>query len=158
IRGSDGEGRQVRPPGPPALCVGLAGRLSGGLPEHARCDRGSRGQPVRRRGWKRAPPEVHAASRRASRVAGRQATGAAVMTRRLVGVIVVLFAAAAAIRSQERSAAFSASELTALPRANWLKNGGNLFNQNYSPLTQINRETVAGLKGVWRTHLNGSGI
>jgi len=42
--------------------------------------------------------------------------------------------------------------------AAWLKNGGNLFNQNYSPLTQINRETVATLKGVWRTHLNGSGM
>jgi len=56
------------------------------------------------------------------------------------------------------SAAFSAKELAAPPRAGWLKNGGNLFNQNYSPLTQINRETVAGLKGVWRTHLNGSGV
>jgi quinohemoprotein ethanol dehydrogenase len=55
------------------------------------------------------------------------------------------------------SPAFSAKELAAPPRAGWLKNGGNLFNQNYSPLTQINRETVAGVKGVWRTHLNGSG-
>ena len=56
------------------------------------------------------------------------------------------------------SAAFTAKELAALPRANWLKNGGNLFNQNYSPLTQINRDTVASVKGVWRTHLNGSGV
>src|ERR1041384_7492603 len=44
------------------------------------------------------------------------------------------------------------------PRTDWLKNGGNLFNQNYSPLTQINRDTVANVKGVWRTHLNGSGV
>ena len=70
---------------------------------------------------------------------------------------VVLLAAGAAVESQQRIPAFSAKELAAPPRAGWLKNGGNLFNQNYSPLTQINRDTVAGLKGVWRTHLNGSG-
>ncbi len=56
------------------------------------------------------------------------------------------------------SAAFSDKDLTALPRGGWLKNGGNLFNQNYSPLTQINRETVTNLKAVWRTHLDGSGL
>src|ERR1700733_2277119 len=39
----------------------------------------------------------------------------------------------------------------------WPKNGGNLFNQNYSPLTQINRQNVAKLKGVWRARLEGSG-
>ena len=55
------------------------------------------------------------------------------------------------------SPAFSSEELSALPTVGWLKNGGNLFNQNYSPLKTINRETVAGLKGVWRTHLDGSG-
>ena len=55
------------------------------------------------------------------------------------------------------SPAFSAGELAALPTSGWLKNGGNLFNQNYSPLTQINRETVANLKGVWRARLDGSG-
>jgi alcohol dehydrogenase (cytochrome c) len=65
---------------------------------------------------------------------------------------------AAVPSSTQPSGAFSASELAAPPRANWLKNGGNLFNQNYSPLAQINRETVGSLKGVWRTHLNGSGM
>jgi quinohemoprotein ethanol dehydrogenase len=39
----------------------------------------------------------------------------------------------------------------------WSKSGGNLFNQNYSPLTQINRQNVANLKGVWRARLDGSG-
>jgi alcohol dehydrogenase (cytochrome c) len=63
-----------------------------------------------------------------------------------LAVVVVLFAAAA-VQSQQ-----------ALPRTDWLKNGGNLFNQNYSPLTRINRDTVATLKGVWRTHVNGSGV
>ena len=28
----------------------------------------------------------------------------------------------------------------------------------YSELDQINRDNVADLKGVWRTHLNGSGL
>jgi alcohol dehydrogenase (cytochrome c) len=55
------------------------------------------------------------------------------------------------------SPAFSDKDLSAAPRNNWLKSGGNLFNQNYSPLSQINRDTVANLKGVWRTHLDGSG-
>jgi quinohemoprotein ethanol dehydrogenase len=73
-------------------------------------------------------------------------------------LVVIVVLAAAGIDSQHRSVAFSASELAAFPKANWLKNGGNLFNQNYSPLTQINRETVGTLKGVWRTHLNGSGM
>ena len=73
----------------------------------------------------------------------------------IVGGVIV---AGVVVNSQQRSAAFTAKELSAAPRASWLKNGGNLFNQNYSPLTQINRDTVAGVKGVWRTHLNGSGI
>jgi quinohemoprotein ethanol dehydrogenase len=57
----------------------------------------------------------------------------------------------------QRDDAFSAQALTAPPRTGWLTNGGNFFNQRYSPLTTINRSNVAQLKGVWRTHLNGSG-
>lgn len=53
--------------------------------------------------------------------------------------------------------AFSAQQLTALPTEGWVTNGGNLFNQRYSPLTQINRDTVKDLKAEWRTHLDGSG-
>jgi quinohemoprotein ethanol dehydrogenase len=41
---------------------------------------------------------------------------------------------------------------------NWLKVGGNLSNQNYSPLKQIDRANVTGLKAVWQTHLDGSGL
>jgi len=48
-------------------------------------------------------------------------------------------------------------ELAALPTNGWLKSGGNLFNQNYSPLTQINRDNVDKLKAVWRASLDGSG-
>ncbi len=54
--------------------------------------------------------------------------------------------------------AFTGAQLTELPRGGWLTNGGNVYNQRYSPLRQINRENVADLKAVWRTSLNGSGI
>lgn len=54
--------------------------------------------------------------------------------------------------------AFNANRLSGLPENGWITNGGNLFNQRYSPLTAINRENVGKLKGVWRTHLNGSGL
>src|SRR5438552_14152000 len=48
-------------------------------------------------------------------------------------------------------------DLSAPPTDGWPKSGGNLFNQNYSPLTQINRQNIAGLKAVWRARLDGSG-
>ena len=52
---------------------------------------------------------------------------------------------------------FSPERLTELPTANWPTNGGNLFNQRYSPLKGITRANVAQLKGVWRARLRGSG-
>jgi len=52
---------------------------------------------------------------------------------------------------------FSGAKLTAHPTTNWPTNGGNLYNQRYSPLKAINRSNVTQLKGVWRTHLRGSG-
>jgi alcohol dehydrogenase (cytochrome c) len=55
------------------------------------------------------------------------------------------------------SADFSAGRLTAPPSTNWPTNGGNLYNQRYSPLTAIDRTNVTQLKGVWRTRLRGSG-
>lgn len=54
--------------------------------------------------------------------------------------------------------AFTAQQLTAPPQTGWITNGGNVFNQRYSPLTQINRDTVQDLKANWRTHLDGSGV
>lgn len=54
--------------------------------------------------------------------------------------------------------AFTAEDLVAWPSRDWVANGGNLFNQRYSPLTEIDRDNVAGLTGVWRTHLRGSGL
>ena len=54
--------------------------------------------------------------------------------------------------------AFTGRDLAAFPTTGWLTNGGDSFNRRYSPLTQINRDNVARLKSVWRTHLNGSGM
>ncbi len=52
----------------------------------------------------------------------------------------------------------SADELVAYSARDWPTVGGNIFNQRYSTLTQIDRSNVASLKGVWRTHLRGSGL
>jgi quinohemoprotein ethanol dehydrogenase len=52
---------------------------------------------------------------------------------------------------------FAAAKLTPHPTISWPTNGGNLYNQRYSPLTAINRANVTQLKGVWRTRLRGSG-
>jgi alcohol dehydrogenase (cytochrome c) len=49
-------------------------------------------------------------------------------------------------------------ETVPFPTGAWPTNGGDLFNRRYSPLTEINRVNVAKLKGVWRTHLEGSGV
>lgn len=53
--------------------------------------------------------------------------------------------------------AFAASALLAAPTAGWLTSGGNLYNQRYSPLTEINKDTIAGVKAEWQVHL-GSGL
>ncbi len=53
---------------------------------------------------------------------------------------------------------FSAADLSALPTDNWPTVGGNLWNERYSPLDQIDTSNVSQLKGVWMTHLDGSGV
>jgi len=58
---------------------------------------------------------------------------------------------------RQSEGAFSGARLTAAPTTSWPTNGGNLYNRRYSPLAAIDRENVARLKGVWRTHLRGSG-
>ncbi|MEJ1965067.1 MAG: PQQ-binding-like beta-propeller repeat protein [Gammaproteobacteria bacterium] len=61
------------------------------------------------------------------------------------------------VKTIKPAPAFNGQQLTALPRDAWITNGGNLYNQRYSPLTEINRDTVKNLKAEWRIHLN-SGI
>jgi quinohemoprotein ethanol dehydrogenase len=56
-----------------------------------------------------------------------------------------------------KAPAFTPEQLAADPRENWLTNGGSLSHARYSPLDEINTENVEELKGVWMTHLNGSG-
>jgi quinohemoprotein ethanol dehydrogenase len=53
--------------------------------------------------------------------------------------------------------AFTSNELTALPSKNWIGNGGNVFNQRYSTLDEINSSNIKNLKGKWVTKL-GSGL
>jgi alcohol dehydrogenase (cytochrome c) len=54
--------------------------------------------------------------------------------------------------------AFSEGDLAALPKDNWLTNGGSLANERYSPLTQIDTGNISSVKGVWMTHLDGSAL
>jgi len=73
----------------------------------------------------------------------------------------ILFAAAISTAFAQRiqpAPAFSAAELADLPSQNWITNGGNIYNQRYSALAQINRDNIGDVKAVWRVSLNGSGL
>jgi alcohol dehydrogenase (cytochrome c) len=75
-------------------------------------------------------------------------------------ISVALASGAHAASSSEIKAApaFKPAQLTAHPTTGWLTNGGNLYNQRYSPLKQINVDNVKGLKALWRTGMgSGSG-
>jgi quinohemoprotein ethanol dehydrogenase len=50
--------------------------------------------------------------------------------------------------------AFTAAELSVPREDGWLTNGGTLNNQRYSPLQQIDRKNVAGLKALWHINLD----
>jgi alcohol dehydrogenase (cytochrome c) len=75
----------------------------------------------------------------------------------LAAVVVLLVTSAVAQVGRGGGGDFSTAALAAHPTASWLTNGGNLYNQRYSPLTSVNRDNVARLKGVWRARLRGSG-
>jgi quinohemoprotein ethanol dehydrogenase len=84
------------------------------------------------------------------------------MSQHLVPVCVIgaVLGASAAAQAQpiHRAPVFADGDLVAAPTDGWPTSGGNWFNQRYSPLREIDRGNVASLKGVWRTHLRGSGI
>ena len=65
--------------------------------------------------------------------------------------------ARAADRKIAPAPAFSGKQLVATPQDGWVTNGGNIYNQRYSPLDQINRDTVSKLKADWHVGLEGSG-
>jgi alcohol dehydrogenase (cytochrome c) len=71
-------------------------------------------------------------------------------------IVALLLVAHGAAQGSASRADFSAAALTAPPTTGWATNGGNLYNQRYSPLTLLNRGNVSQLKGVWRTRLRGS--
>jgi alcohol dehydrogenase (cytochrome c) len=79
------------------------------------------------------------------------------------GVLLVACASSLtdAALAQERAIApapaFTPEQLLSPPAANWVTNGGTLFNHRYSTLDQINRDNIGDLKGVWMTSLDGSG-
>jgi alcohol dehydrogenase (cytochrome c) len=74
-----------------------------------------------------------------------------------LGAISVLLVSSGHARNRRGGHDFAGAQLTAPPTTSWPTNGGNLFNQRYSPLKAINRDNVTQLKGVWRTRLRGSG-
>jgi quinohemoprotein ethanol dehydrogenase len=74
--------------------------------------------------------------------------------------LIVTMATAAFAQSGQRGGRhdFAPQQLVAPPTESWPTNGGNLYNQRYSPLSEINTANVAELRGVWRTRLRGSGV
>jgi alcohol dehydrogenase (cytochrome c) len=60
--------------------------------------------------------------------------------------------------AQQRAPRFNDDALVAPPAQGWPTNGGNWYNQRYSPLAEIDRSNVADLRGVWRARLDGSGV
>jgi PQQ-dependent dehydrogenase (methanol/ethanol family) len=75
-----------------------------------------------------------------------------------IAIYLAIAPAAVAQAQPEQAPAFSGDRLRALPSADWVTNGGNIYNQRYSPLMQVNRGNVASLRGEWRTRLRGSGL
>ena len=70
----------------------------------------------------------------------------------------VVAGSAALAQTIAKAPAFTVADLVEQPAQNWVTNGGNIYNQRYSSLSQINRGNVAQVKAVWRTSLNGSGL
>jgi alcohol dehydrogenase (cytochrome c) len=73
------------------------------------------------------------------------------MVMTLIGLFVVMMPASAADPEIDRL-------LRSPIGKDWVTNGGNLTNQRYSTLTQINTSNVKQLKGAWMTRLKGSGF
>ena len=80
-----------------------------------------------------------------------------VLMRGLFCISVLLFSKviSAAEFSQVRP---SNEEFMEFPEANWLKNGGDFYNRNFSQLDQINTSNVGDMIPIWRSHLAGSGV
>lgn len=85
------------------------------------------------------------------------------LSRGAAGLLAAAIAIASPIAATENDGlvpapAFSADDLLRLPQRNWITNGGNLYNQRYSLLNQINRDNIDQVRAVWRVSLDGSGV
>lgn len=92
----------------------------------------------------------------AKRSRGQAAAAAARFTHWAAALAIAAVAHGAAAQDIRPAPAFNAERLSTLPTDEWITNGGTIANQRYSPLTLLNRDNVAGLKGKWRTAM-GSG-
>src|SRR6185437_2189846 len=74
-------------------------------------------------------------------------------------IITVIFGALLTGAGAARAADPEIDKLLQSPVAkDWVTNGGNMTNQRYSTLTQIDTGNVKQIKGAWVTHLKGSGF
>ena len=80
------------------------------------------------------------------------------MIARAITAIAAVCVGAVAVAQTSLPRARAEPSLVAPPTSGWPTNGGNWYNQRYSPLTAIDRGNVAQLKGVWRARLDGSGV
>ena len=72
-----------------------------------------------------------------------------------VALLALFLPAATTMADDIRPApAFTAAELASPDANGWLTNGGTLSNQRYSPLAQVNRQNVKGLKALWHVQLD----
>ena len=82
--------------------------------------------------------------------------------RRYRGRILPLFVALGSLFLGLAAVQAADSEIDGLLRSpigkDWVTNGGNLTNQRYSTLKQIDTTNVKQLKGAWMTRLKGSGL
>ncbi len=76
----------------------------------------------------------------------------------LGAALAIVAGSSAFAQANPRVPAFTGADLVRQPGQNWVTNGGNVYNQRYSSLSEINRGNVAQVKAVWRTSLNGSGL
>src|SRR5690606_27860017 len=76
----------------------------------------------------------------------------------LVRFVPLLLGALLGASALAQNEPFAPEALVQLPTTGWPTNGGDIYNRRFSPLTQLTKANVANLKGVWRTHLKGSGM
>jgi len=72
--------------------------------------------------------------------------------------LLAAYAIGAQAQPTKRAPAFAGTTLVAPQSDAWPTNGGDWYNRRWSPSAALNPGNVAQLKGVWRTHLRGSGL